>query len=553
MANDKTPPTFLSYTRNVVESFLQTVVVLDDLAVMSPIDTEQMSAAVSGTIEVPNYPGPSLPAPTLEPDGSAAIGARLDATAVINGFADIGSVCAVLSPAPNDEFRDRTIKAAHRADIVILDWKIHDSVGDKALSVMRDILQADQQRLRLIAIYTGEPNLHEIAKRTKEVVDEFYEEDELVELSAFQMAKGPLRVVVLAKEGALNGQPDLKCQEVTEHQLAHRLASDFALMTGGLVRNSAIAGIAAIRDNAHRILAEFDTTLDPAYLGHRLLLSHPPDAEEHIAEALGSELISVLEESRIGTHANADAIQLWLAHREHDGLNLSDPFTFPQGLSAIDGWCNLLLLGIDRPGVALPTKKSTLRRQAAAPFSENSEDATRSNRRFAALLSLKARYPSRDPKLTIGTILRTQDGHQNAYWLCLQPKCDSVRLDAPSGFPLMPLVPLERVAVGADKTPLRLVVETGRDQWINLGIEPKPSELSIRFFVPGPNPPGEVIASEEQPGEFCFRDADGKEYFWVAAMKDEHALEVAGQVASALARPGPNNAEWLRKASGTPR
>ena len=76
----------------------------------------------------------------------------MDADAVIGGFADIGSVCAVLNPAPGDEFRERTVKTARRADIVILDWKIHDSVGDAALEVMRDILQEGRTATKTLGV-----------------------------------------------------------------------------------------------------------------------------------------------------------------------------------------------------------------------------------------------------------------------------------------------------------------------------------------------------------------------------------------------------------------
>ena len=101
-------------------------------------------------------------------------------------------------------------------------------------------------------------------------------------------------------------------------------------------------------------------------------------------------------------------------------------------------------------------------------------------------------------------------------------------------------------------TSLRLVRETSKDQWKDFGIKPKPSELSIRFFKPSPDPPGEVVATGIQDGSFVFQDGEGREYRWMAEMKDEHALGIAGEVASALARPGPNDAEWLRKAAGTP-
>ena len=554
MTSDDAPTGFRSRSWLTLESFLQSVVVLDDRAVM-PTGEERGVGAPAGPLATPGYPQTTAPAdPVAERD---PVGVPLNARAVIAGFADIGSVCAVLSAAPGPEFRARAVRAARRADIVILDWTIRESVGDEALAVMREILESDDQgqRLRFMAIYTGEPRLGAIYQQVQEAITPFYDQYEL-ELDGFRMSKGPLHVVVLAKEGVLRGAPpELRRQEVTESGLAYRLVEEFALMTGGLLWNAAIAGIATVRDNTHRILAKFEKGLDPAYLGHRLLLPHPPDAEDHIEEALGAEIKSVIEEHRTGSQANIEAIKSWLTLRESEGLHLSEPFGFQASKVAVDAWCELLLQGIDAPGVALPrgVKKPALRKQVTEPFTQDLETATRSDRRFAALLSLKTRYPGRVPRLTIGTVLRTGGTDESRYFLCLQPKCDSVRLDTITGFPLIPLPPLEAAEVGGDGIDLLLVVETDGDQWEHLGIEAKAAGLTVRLFEPGPNPPGEVSASEGQPGEFYFNDADGVRYRWVAEMKDEHALKVAGEVASALARPGPNDSEWLRRARGARR
>ena len=553
MTNDDAPTEFRSRTRDIVESFLRTVVVLDDLAVMSMSISEPTGAATSASLRIPDFP--QSPAPSEDTVRHDPQGVSLDADAVINGFADIGSVCAVLNPVPGDNFHERTVKTARRADIVILDWKIHESVGDVALNVMRAILREDRQRLRLMAFYTGEPDIHGIFNRIKEVVTEFYEDDELLESDGFRISKGPLHIVVLAKQGTLNDlQPELRNQEVAEGQLADRLANDFALMTGGLIRNCAIEGITAIRDNAHRILAKFEVSLDPAYLGHRLMLPHPPDAEDHLVEALGSELVSVLEENRPGACADLEAIESWLKQQEHEGLGVSDKFPFSGTQKAVDRWRDLLSRGIDDANAILPIDvgKRDMRKQATEPFAKDTEAALRSNRRFAALLRLKTRYPGRPPRLSIGSLLSTCEDDEDRYFLCLQPKCDSVRLSESSGFPLIPLVPLEDVEVGNQGTSLRLVLETSKDQWKDFGIKPKPSELSIRFFKPGTDPPGEVVATVMQDGSFLFEDEEGKKYRWMAEMKDEHALGIAGEVASALTRPGPNDAEWLRRAAGTP-
>ena len=544
---------FRSQTREVVESFLQTVVVLDDLAEMPRTNGGLVGEAALGDITSPDYPSSTAPTDNVASRDPRAV--PLNAESVIDGFAEIGSVCAVLKANPDDGFRERTVKAARRADIVILDWTIHDSTGEEALRVLREIVQGDggSGRLRLIAIYTGEPDLRMIYEQVRDAIGGFYQDEELREAEVLRMSKGPLHVVVLAKPGAgIAATSAFPNQEVAESNLADRLANEFAEMTGGLIRNAAIAGIAGIRENAHRILAKFEPSLDPGYLGHRLLLHHPPEAADHIEEALSSEIASVLEDHRPGKWADGDAIESWLAHRDSEGLRLSEPLGFPGAEGAVRGWRSLLDRGFEAPGVPAPNfaRKDALRKLAAEPFAEDAEAARRSNRRFAALLTLKTRYPGRPPLLSIGSVLYVHEGNQDRYFLCLQPKCDSVRLRDSSGFPFIPLVPLTNAGDVSTGMSLRLVVESKHDRWEHLGIDPKPSELTVRFFKPGTNPPGEVGAKEDSEGHFFFQDTDERRYHWIAQMKDEHALGVAGEVAAALARPGPNDAEWLRRAFG---
>ena len=535
---------FRSRTSEVITAFLQSVVVLDDLAEMSSASGTLTTEAVSEPLTTPDYP------PTTAPADSAANrdprGAPLHAESVISGFADIGSVCAVLSAAPGREFRDRTVSAAKRADIVVLDWKIQDSVGNEALRVMREILQDDRYggRLRLMAIYTGEPDLSEIHRRVREAADKFYEDHELMDdPSSFRMSKGPLHIVILAKAGVLTRAPSELGREVSESGLAGRLTEEFALMAGGLLHNVAMSGIAAVRDNAHRVLAKFGKGLDPGYLGHRLLLSHPPDAEDHAEAALGAEIMSVIEDARPGARANIETIESWLALRQSEGLDLLEPFPFQGEPDPVDRWRELLAQGIGAGG-DLPAGKRKLADRGAEAFAEDPGAAKRSSRQFAALLSLKTRYPGRPPRLVIGTVLRTEQP-DTRYFLCLQPKCDSVRLDGATGFPLIPLL---ASGGGSRATSTRLIVEVEHDQWKHFGIGAKPSELVLPVFEPGQDPPGEVVASEDPLGRFYFDDARGERYWWVADLKDEHALRDAAEVANALSRPGPNDSEWLRQA-----
>ena len=571
-------------SRNLVASFLQNVVVLDDLAVMSQIHHGELDSP-AGHLSIPDYQ--EFPSTRGDPIRSTQRGVHLNADAVIRAFADIGSVCAVLNPAPDDAFQESITRAAVRADIVVLDWKIHSSVGDTTLGVIRTILQDDQsyRRLRLIAIYTGEPNLARIAGRIQGMLDEFYDEDEMETDGPFRVSKGPVRIVVLAKEGVTNDYAsERKAQEVAEVDLAERLVDEFALMNSGLLPSVALAGITSVRNSAHRILTRFNARLDAAYLGHRLLLPHPPDAEDQLVTALGSELLSVLEAHRPGLYTDIAAIRQWLSdkHQEEidnredpereeescqreetgwqgrgDTVDLGKPFCFAEGGNLIEGWSDLLLRGIDTDGVTLPTAgKNPLKKQSTEAFAPTSNAAIRSNQDFAALLSLRTRYTEQLPRLTLGTIVLDLSEEPYKCLLCLQPKCDSIRLKAVTGFPFLPL---QSVSTTSTNVPFDLVVEVVSGQWEHLATDTRPSRLIVRQFSPllGPSgeilPPGEILAEIGQSEEFLFSDSEGTRYKWISELKDEHALKVAGEVASALARPGPDDSEWLRRASRRPR
>lgn len=535
--------TLEAQSKEVAKSFLQSVVLLDDLVDMptSPVSSKPVEDPQG--IHIPLYPERTS---RSEPVLRERFEVRLNATQVIDAFAQIGAVCAVLSPGLDDTYRNRVYMTALRADIVILDWKLNESNGGAALEIMSNILKGDTdaQRLRLIAIYTGEPDLNSISNRVEGALNDVYGDNDVQIVDRYHMVKKALRVVILAKPDTLNDQTRVPgAEEVAEHRLAEKLLEEFSKMTAGLLPNVALAGVAAIRSNAHRMVAQFSQDLDAAYLGHRMLLPHPPDSEDHLLRALGAEVLSILEAANPGVHANADAIDLWL-----DGTDeqlLSEPFSFNGHRDPVQEWRELLKQGIEAGSSHLPKggKKLVIRTGTEA-FAADPTTAALANRRFAALLNLKTRYVQHAPRLMIGSLVQIEKQTPEQYLLCLLPKCDSVRLATPTRVPFVPLqVRSEQSGNGS----LRFVLQTSEGTWVHLDLSPKPSELVVAAFQPGPNPPGEIIAVRDSNGEFIFECEDTRRYRWMAALKDEHAFGIAAEVAAALARPGPDDAEWLRQ------
>ena len=445
----------------------------------------------------------------------------------------------------DEEYHERIIKVASRADIVVLDWKIHDSTGDEAIDLLKNILNSDKSnyRLRLLAIYTGEPNLDGVSARVQDAISEFYGDEEMDARNPYRISKGPLRIAILAKEGTpVSSSYTAGAQRVSEDDLAIRLVDEFAQMTEGLLRNVALAGTSAIRKQSHRILTTFNGGLHAAYLGHRQLLPSPADAEDHLTDALASEILSVLNDDRPGVHADASAIKEWLVSKQADGLDLSSPFPFSGAASAIDRWHALLSRGIKGPNVCTPhgAKEAKLAKRGTEAFTDTADIAMDSNRKFAALLSLRPKYVGQTPRLTLGSILYSEHDDEPPYLLCLQPQCDSIRLGGATGFPMVSLKENDSV--------FRLVVEVEREVWKHFNVVLKPSELIVRSFEPACNSNGEVLAVNRDGGLY-FCDTEDRTYRWIAEVKSEYALALVGEMASFLSRPGPDNSEWLRRAS----
>ena len=293
---------FHSRSRKVAERFIQSVVILDDFANFGEQVNEQVdqlkAPELGGTSG--SSAGHSQQSGTLGENRNRE-NVPLDAKAVIDRFAELGSVCAVLRPAREEEFQQKFVKAAMRADVVILDWKIDDSYGGKTLEVIRCMLEHDQDggRLRLVAIYTGEPDLEDITQKVAKTIDESYAHGELaVDNGALRISKGPVHAVIFAKDETSLVAKAHQSQVVAESELPDRLIDEFSGITEGLLSNVALAGLTALRAEAHKLLLKFAPSLDAAYLGHRLLLPNPRDAEDHVVDALGTELHSILEDAR---------------------------------------------------------------------------------------------------------------------------------------------------------------------------------------------------------------------------------------------------------------
>lgn len=459
-------------------------------------------------------------------------GRNLDAGAITEAFSRVGVICGIVKPARDEKVSIETVK---RADLVVIDWRLHGDDGERALELLRSIVVGDQgQRLRLIAVYTGESKIDEIGGRIRQELGrngrkfESEEKDDPVELSC-----GHCHIVIYAKSNTPLGR-ELKSRSVSEEDLPERLIDDFARMTEGLLSGIAFVALAAVRENAHRVLDKFESKLDPAFLTHRACLPVPDDSEGHIVAQIASELRAIMEEevNRIRP-SGMEAIGLWMTKFKGNGDVMfgGNPLSQKRVLEVLGK-------GVDATDVPSKSKAYSL---LTAGLVNNEDGEKNLDLRLAWMTCFRAIDPP-DKKLWLGTVVR-RCGESNCveFLLCVRPRCDSVRMDEPKSFLFLPLIDHKA------KT-FQLVVRLSSN-----GLEYK--RFSVDFDMAkwkllefGPDPAAKaVVAQEEETGRYVFADVPGERYEWIGELKAEVAHSIGQLLGATLSRIALDRSEWLRR------
>ena len=560
---------FEKRSRDVAAKFLQTVVVVDDKPYF---EAEEIEEVPSGEIVEPGRIGAER---EEEQEIVPSIGERqslpLDAKSLINAFATHGLVCAVVKPENNNKepLLLQALKALRRADIVVLDWKLYEDNGEKATRIAKQILDGDTgdlPSLRLIAIYTGQGGIPSIINNLKESLFSKRPDKGTICDEGYSVVSGGTRISGFAKEGVVGAREE---KIVTTNSLPDVLTAEFAKMTAGLVSNVAIWSLGEIRENTHRMLRKFKPELDPSYITHRILSAPPEDAETHLAPVVLAELQAIIEDGNASSLADADSIREWLEDLGRRGIPLRDRLHSKSVSVAIDAFDALIRNGINDETPTLPVslrrllkrlkdEKDKTHKQAISDLtgilSAEQKRAADCDCELSVLMSMRQRYSVPLPVLTQGTIIADGTGKNGRYLICVQPRCDAVRLSNKRAFPFLPM------HKPRNGKPFDYVVKDV-DTFVKLFITYKPHLLKMIEFAPIGRQK-QITAIREDDG-YVFTStkqmvpvqADGTwateerqtKYRWIAELKPEYAQRVANVFADELSRVGLTESEWLRR------
>lgn len=538
---------FELHVRRQVLEFLQTILMIDDEAFRRDSGPEQAADEDWADDDTP----PVGSALKLVAPGASAEGDELDVQAVSRSFAEAALSCAILSPQSaeeNEDFRPAFVRTAKRADALILDWNLNGDNGATAEKLIRAVLREDakspRRRLRLVTVYTGEPDLRQITDRIANATSESLGEDELKwdDDRHVAFSRGPVRVAVFAKEHVQSIPAELADRRRAISALPTVVVEEFGRHSLGLVTTASLSALAGIRNDAHRLLAALGPEIDGAVLGQRVSLAHPEDVERQVEGLIASELAAIVQDHEVGSHVGLPRVREWLKHKSgigSRGVSTFESMTAELRLRLLaEGFSHEAVQELQDAGIG----KKKLAAEATHLFVETLEEKQRSDQIFSMRMSLRSRYAKPSPVLQLGTIVE-QEG---TYAVCVQPLCDSVRIN---GSRMFPLLPLEVVSEG-DRAPSDLTVPDPQASsgYVRLRVVPKPSRILMRDFNGGPA--GTVqVRWYRKVGRFSEVKVKGrgKSWRWVGDLKTDHAQRVVERLSSEFSRVGLEEAEVLRQ------
>jgi hypothetical protein len=563
--NNPLPKTLRDYSRFAAERFLQTAVFIDDkIYDRRPIASSVSIPLVSPAAKrKPALKSAAKKAASTARAKSSAAGSSANVEEpfvpqdIVASFAKKRIVCSLYQPKKEASVgaNSDVYPLCLASDIVIVDWDLYGDAGKKALELVTNLicqsLEDVPEQLRLVMVYTQEPNLFKVANDIYEKLNERV--PNVVQPpteSALSLHSLNSRVAILGKPGVR--QAEYKSAEVKEKELADRAITEFTQLASGLLQGAVLLGLAEIRFNSRKVLSKFDASLDAAFLTHRAFSLPHEEACDHVIPLLTDEIRSLLEDCAPSPIITADLIEDWCKNvwqpsakaktflGNIDAHEFAKEFctTGPEIKTKYGGSKKDLksLISDDKSWNPKGNSQSIFKELAGLLHSEKDPTA---NQRLAVLMSHRTPYGDFPRELQLGTIVRHKQGEQLQYLLCLQPICDSVRLAADRTFVFCKLQAVVQTAGVAKKNH---VVFDGAT-YVDLQFSPKSFHSVAENFAPDK---GVVAAEKKGEANWVFKSADGTSYEWLGQLKPDHAQRAAEQFASELSRVGLTESEWLR-------
>lgn len=445
-------------------------------------------------------------------------------------FAEKGIVCSLHQPTDSDDLsaNSPTFRVCRSADVSVLDWDLVGDNGQKVKGLISALARSDvpgtPPSLRLLIVYTKRDNLFAVADDILRAVAtgagitlEAIPGDTPGSVRYLQYKT--LRIVPFGKPGTRQ-TVGLDQYLVDEKSLPDRVIEEFAGFASGLLQSAVLRQIAAVRENTPKLLSRFSTDMDIPFLIHWELLHNESGSENDVGQHVVTMCTSEMEAIVSDTDITDEIALLAYCYNIPASTCTKTPCDFNTERK-------ILLKEQDNNG---KKDRNDALKNKYCQICSNRE----ANSRFAMLMSNKTVYQPSMRKLQLGAIVYQQTGATKQYLICLQPKCDSVRLSGSTSF-------LFHKLSNSGKNQL-IVEEDGRLN--SLKFKPDVKDIETHLFNIDSSK-GCLVATEDS-GKWIYRSSAGKLFVWLAQLNNEHSHKISQQFAEKLSRVGLTESEWLR-------
>lgn len=483
---------------------------------------------------------------------------EFDASQISSVFAKNGKLCTIFAPSSECDLCQCS-SLFSKADAIVLDWYLDltsfkessdddkDAEADEPRGfytkylIEEIVADAKNEKLKILVVYTGETDLGGITEEIYNCIAQYgnFQQGDCCVYSSN---------VVIVVRAKFNGEDqykhleELKDKVVKYVDMPDFINDEFAKHVNGLLSIFALFSISIIRENTSRLLNVYSPELDVAYLGHRMVLPNPDDAKDLLVKLFGESITDLISSICFDTQ---DWLSLWI----------KDRYSQPKTIKVADN--KNILINQDRITRILSNRTDDfekyiktifdqlsnnevkyIHKNAALLLDENVDIVKKANLLFAKLTHHKNVFlpPKENPFLTLGTIVYSSS--TNSYFLCIQQRCDSLRISGIRRFLFLPLVESggETNVVVTDEKQLQVAKSSYDIKTIKFQADKEKRCVCSK----------RIKDENTNKDRFVFTSIHNDEYEWVLELKDLHAQRILNSYSSRLSRVGLDESEWLR-------
>lgn len=534
---------FFEKSKIIANDFLQSIVFLDDRAYSKPEDPNQNSIH------------------------------DLDALEITKIFSKSKQICAVYDPETLEDLAHFE-EISKKSDVLILDWFINISdICDTSVDLESDavdndirgihtkriisnlISQNNAESLKLILVYTGETDLIDILNQIVSL-----SENSNLDEDNFVVYIGKLKILVRAKDNNSDGE-DTRFKHLPKSQkmilsysnLPSFILDEFTKMTCGLLSNFALLSLTSLRQNSSKLLALFSKEMDNAFLLHKLLLPNPNDANDQLIQNFSQTIEAMLNYINDSESIlSSDLVESWL---EELNINVTKKICKKDveiNTAFLKKW---LKIGYSKTFDELWIENnyeinqlkdldkslSKVTKEEGVKFlKEDNNPEEDTNFSILTLHKSNIKNFSYLPKLALGSIVKhIVNEDKTEYFLCIQAKCDSIRLEKDRRF-----IFIELDVVQGNASFNLLTRNTNNDV---LKFRNRNKSYDLKTFKFKPSNEKDTVFAKPEGSYHYFETIHNEKLIWLCDLKDMQAQRISNIIASQISRVGLDESEWLRR------